>query len=128
MSDITLNILGAAGRMGRMLVATATQTPGLRVVAAVEQDGNPEIGNDAGLLAGVGPLGVPVTDAASAPAADVVIDFTFHTATPGNLANALAKGAKTCPFRKKCSTIAMWTEYDKLTKEFFGKRTIADLT
>ena len=40
----------------------------------------------------------------------------------------LAKGAKTCAFRKKCSTIAMWTEYDKLTKEFFGKRTIADLT
>lgn len=40
----------------------------------------------------------------------------------------LAKGAAPCAFRKKCSTIAMWTEYDKMTKEFFGKRTIADLT
>lgn len=39
----------------------------------------------------------------------------------------LAKGAAPCAFRKKCSTIAMWTEYDKMTKEFFGKRTIADL-
>ncbi len=94
MSDITLTILGAAGRMGRMLVAAATRTPGLRVVAAVEQNGNPEIGNDAGLLAGVGALGVPVTDAASAPPADIVVDFTFHTAAPGNLANAIAKGAK----------------------------------
>ena len=94
MSDTSLCILGAAGRMGRMLVATAVQTPGLRVAAAIEQDGHPEIGSDAGLLAGVGELGVPVTDAASAPQADVVIDFTFHTAAPGNLANALAKGAK----------------------------------
>ena len=39
----------------------------------------------------------------------------------------LAKGAKSCPFRKKCSTIAMWTEYDKMTREYFGKKTIADL-
>ena len=39
----------------------------------------------------------------------------------------LSKGAKSCPFRKKCSTIAMWTEYDKMTREYFGKKTIADL-
>ncbi|MBR5623830.1 Rrf2 family transcriptional regulator [bacterium] len=39
----------------------------------------------------------------------------------------LSKGAKSCPFRKKCSTIAMWTEYDKMTRDYFGKKTIADL-
>ena len=47
----------------------------------------------------------------------------------GNVAPVacLAKGASPCAFRKKCPTISMWTEYDKITKEFFGGKTIADL-
>ena len=38
----------------------------------------------------------------------------------------LAKGAKTCSFRKECSTIEMWKEFDELTKLFFSDWTIAD--
>ena len=53
-----------------------------------------------------------------------ILDLMEGTVAP---VACLAKGAKTCAFRKKCSTIAMWTEYDKMTKEFFGKKTIADL-
>lgn len=92
-SPLTLRIIGAAGRMGRMLVAAAFEA-GLKVASATEIDGSPFIGQDAGVLAGVGELGVKITDAANAPAADVVIDFTFHGAVPGNLRAAIDGGAK----------------------------------
>lgn len=82
-------ILGAAGRMGQMLIRCARGLPGLEVVAAVEQSGHAALGQDAGLLAGAGKLGVPLV--ATWPAqAGVIVDFTFHTAVPGNVAQALA--------------------------------------
>lgn len=93
MSELSVSILGAGGRMGRMLVATARQM-GLRVAAAVEQPGSPFLGQDAGDLAAIGAIGVPVTDADHAAPADVVIDFTFHAAVPGNLARAIASGVR----------------------------------
>ena len=80
--------------MGRMLTAAACATPGLQVAAATEIPGSPLIGQDAGELAGVGGIGVPVTEPDAAPAADIAIDFTFHAAVPGNLSRAMAKGAK----------------------------------
>lgn len=89
----TLRIIGAAGRMGRMLVAAACEA-GLKVASATEIDGSPFLGQDAGVLAGVGELGVKITDAANAPAADIVIDFTFHGAVPGNIRAAIESGAK----------------------------------
>ena len=90
----TLCIIGAGGRMGRMLTAAAFATPGLQVAAATEIPGSPLIGQDAGERAGVGGIGVPVTEPDAAPAADIAIDFTFHAAVPGNLSRAMAKGAK----------------------------------
>ena len=80
--------------MGRMLTAAACATPGLQVAAATEIPGSPLIGQDAGELAGVGSLGVPVAEPDAAPGADIAIDFTFHAAVPGNLSRAMAKGAK----------------------------------
>jgi len=73
----TLAINGAAGRMGRRLVALATETDGLSVVEAVDVH---LVGQDAGALAGVAPLGVPIT-AAFAGKADALIDFTVPAAT-----------------------------------------------
>lgn len=91
----TVAILGAAGRMGRMLVAEAAKADGIKVSAATETDTHPALGSDAGVLAGLGaPLGVAITSLANAPAADVFIDFTFHAAVPGNLEKAAACGAK----------------------------------
>ncbi|MBQ6923799.1 MAG: 4-hydroxy-tetrahydrodipicolinate reductase, partial [Kiritimatiellae bacterium] len=94
MPTTTLCIIGAGGRMGRMLTAAACATPGLQVAAATEIPGSPLIGQDAGELAGVGSLGVPVAEPDAAPGADIAIDFTFHAAVPGNLSRAMAKGAK----------------------------------
>lgn len=86
----TICILGAGGRMGQALLRAAHLRDDLRVTAAVEQPDHPALGQDAGRLAALPELGVPVTTAADAAAAEVVVDFTFHAATPTNLAWALA--------------------------------------
>ena len=79
--NTTLCIIGAGGRMGRMLTAAAFATPGLEVAAATEIPGSPLIGQDAGELAGVGKIGVPVSDPdATEPYASVpVIDLSGAT-------------------------------------------------
>ncbi|HZR36226.1 MAG TPA: 4-hydroxy-tetrahydrodipicolinate reductase [Nevskia sp.] len=71
-------ILGAAGRMGRALIQSIPAEPGLRLAAAVDRAGAPELGRDAAALAGLPESGVPLgADLAAALAgADVVIDFT----------------------------------------------------
>lgn len=83
MSDMKLVIAGAAGRMGRMLIATVHETPGAVLHAAADRPGSDAIGADAGVLAGVGALGVTVGDdiAAALAGADAVIDFTAPVAT-----------------------------------------------
>ena len=82
-------ILGAAGRMGQALIRCSSRLPELKVVAALEIAGHAELGQDAGLQAGIGNLQLPITTGPAKGAA-VVIDFTFHTAVPGNLAAAVA--------------------------------------
>lgn len=82
-------IVGAGGRMGRALVRAAGELPdAVRISGAVASTTSPSLGRDAGELAGVGSLDVPVTDdlAAALARADVVIDFSQPHATRSNLA------------------------------------------
>ena len=75
-------INGACGRMGQRLVALAKEDPHLQVVAAVDSPTNPLVGRDAGELAGVGPIGVPVTgELPLDPRPACVIDFSAPTGT-----------------------------------------------
>ncbi|NQT93420.1 MAG: 4-hydroxy-tetrahydrodipicolinate reductase [Lentisphaerae bacterium] len=96
MSDTLTRIavLGAAGRMGKMLVRGAVGMEGISLVAAIEQEGHADIGLDAGDIAGIGSCDVRVTDRAdeATRAADVLIDFTFHTAAPEHAALASRHG------------------------------------
>lgn len=83
MIEMNLVVVGAAGRMGRSLVRTVHEMEGVRVSGALERAGAPDIGRDAGELAGVGVIGVPVS-ADPLPvfaAADGVLDFTMPAAT-----------------------------------------------
>lgn len=87
---IKLAIAGAAGRMGRRLIALASADAELTVAAALEGSRCPELGRDAGELAGVGEIGVRVTAQGSSDAAakagaafDVLIDFSTAAATVG---------------------------------------------
>ncbi len=81
---IRIAINGAAGRMGKRLVALASADPELKLVAAVEHAAHPKLGDDAGTLAGVGPLGVPLAASLRGPL-DVAIDFSVPKATAAAL-------------------------------------------
>ena len=81
--EMRLVVVGAGGRMGRSLVRAIAETPGATVSAAVEREGADLQGQDVGTLAGLAPLGVPVT-ADPLPAfadADGVLDFTAPAAS-----------------------------------------------
>ncbi|MBB4952891.1 4-hydroxy-tetrahydrodipicolinate reductase [Agrobacterium vitis] len=73
-----LVVVGASGRMGQALIRIIAETEGAVLHAAVERSGSAALGKDAGELAGLGALGVTVTDDALAAFvhADGVIDFT----------------------------------------------------
>ena len=77
MSDpIKLAVHGAAGRMGRRVVALAAEDADFRLVSAIEGGGHALLGQDAGVVAGLSPLGVSL--AADWPdGCDVVIDFSL---------------------------------------------------
>lgn len=77
---IQVAIHGAAGRMGRRLVALATETKGMTLGAAVERTGHELLGQDAGVVAGVAATGVKITDKLPGPV-NVMIDFTAPVAT-----------------------------------------------
>jgi 4-hydroxy-tetrahydrodipicolinate reductase len=78
-----LVVIGAAGRMGRRIVALAKEAGRFDVVGAIEKEGHPDIGKDAGLVAGVERLGVSV--GSTWPAADVAIDFSLPEAAETTL-------------------------------------------
>jgi 4-hydroxy-tetrahydrodipicolinate reductase len=80
-SQVTrLAIHGAAGRMGQRLVALAHAAEQLCVAAALEAEGHPQIGKDAGVIAGAGEIGVPLGSRLDSDCADVVIDFSVPVA------------------------------------------------
>ncbi|HEV7302028.1 MAG TPA: 4-hydroxy-tetrahydrodipicolinate reductase [Tepidisphaeraceae bacterium] len=76
----TIAITGAAGRMGQRLIALGKQSGDFDVVAAIDRGDSPSIDRDAGEIAGVGKIGVPITsDLRATP--QVMIDFTAPAAT-----------------------------------------------
>jgi len=84
--DIKIGVTGAAGKMGSVLIREVCDTQGFRLVAAGEIAGHAMLGRDAGELAGLAALAVPVgadTDALFA-ASDAVLDFTLPGATEGH--------------------------------------------
>jgi len=90
MSDLHLLITGAAGRMGRTLIRAIAETPGVVLVGAVERIGALELGEDAGTLAGLKPMGIQVTGdpIALITRADAIIDFSSPVASVGLAAAA----------------------------------------
>ncbi|XAL98512.1 4-hydroxy-tetrahydrodipicolinate reductase [Phycisphaeraceae bacterium D3-23] len=89
-----LLIHGAAGRMGRRLVALAAADNTLNVVAALDHADHPDLGKDAGQLAGTKDVGVPLgtcsddafAQAIQASSRAVLIDFSL----PDGFRQALA--------------------------------------
>ncbi len=80
---VRVGILGAAGRMGQALVRCISRFPGLALAGALEADGNPALGKDAGLVAGIGATGVIISRdiRGMAGRVDVCIDFSSPAAS-----------------------------------------------
>lgn len=81
--EMGLVVVGAAGRMGQTLIRTIHAMDGVRLAGAIERQGSPHCGMDAGELAGLGKLGVAITDD-PLPVfvkAEGVLDFTAPAAT-----------------------------------------------
>ena len=76
-------VMGASGRMGRMLCDLILSSDRARLVAATEAPGHRWTGMDLGAACGGKPIGVRVTDdaAAALAGARAVIDFTTPAAT-----------------------------------------------
>lgn len=89
-SQLRIAIHGAAGRMGRRLVALASEDPQLELVAAIDCEHHPELGKDAGLLAGLGAVGVPLSTELRGNE-QAVIDFSVPEAVNGILERCLKK-------------------------------------
>jgi len=87
---ISVVVAGAAGRMGRRIVRLVAADNGFSLAGAVEAPNHESLGKDAGELAGVGRLGVAVTDEAPA-GAGCIIDFSLPAGTE-QIAAAAAKG------------------------------------
>ena len=83
MTDMRLAIAGAGGRMGRTLTRIVHETPGCEVAGGLEPKGSPLIGQDMGQLAGIGDLGVTVSDNMLELALEIdgIIDFTIPAAS-----------------------------------------------
>ena len=83
MGQMRLVVVGAGGRMGRALTRAVTETADAEIVAAVDREGAEVLGQDAGELAGVGSLGVKITDdpLTAFAKADGVLDFTAPKAS-----------------------------------------------
>src|SRR5690242_2290282 len=78
MSELRIVVAGAAGRMGQTVIRALAGTPGCIVSGALEAHGKPDLGADAGTLAGTQPLGVALSDdpLPLIAKAEAVIDFT----------------------------------------------------
>jgi 4-hydroxy-tetrahydrodipicolinate reductase len=80
MSKLKIAVHGAAGRMGRRILELASTDPDLRVAAAMEYPSHPDLGKDAGTIAGLGPLGIPLSSTLIS-GLDAVVDFSVPSAT-----------------------------------------------
>lgn len=94
MSALRVLVIGIGGRMGQALVRAARERTDLTVSAGVARPGSPHVGADAGVIAGIGPLGVIVRDelAIGLAECDAVVDFSQPSVTAANLAACCASG------------------------------------
>jgi len=68
--------------MGLRLIQLILEDPDVRLGGIVERPGHPRLGVDAGTLAGVGPVGVPLSTLGEIPGRpDVMIDFSYPNAS-----------------------------------------------
>jgi len=83
MSEMKLAVMGAGGRMGGALIRAIHETSGAQLVAAIDRDDAPALGEDSGTHSGLGQNHITITTNVDAAleAADGIIDFTAPKAS-----------------------------------------------
>jgi 4-hydroxy-tetrahydrodipicolinate reductase len=74
--------------MGQRVTALAAKDPRFEIVAALESANHPLLGRDAGLIAGIGEIGVPLGVVGESKA-DVVVDFSVPAAAVAVVAHCV---------------------------------------
>src|SRR4029077_9739576 len=94
MADVV--VAGAAGRMGSRLVALLQEGKDLRLVAALEAPGHPAVARGAGEVAGVGRLGVPITDNPESVLGQerILVEFSVPAASLSHLQSIARLGGR----------------------------------
>jgi len=112
-------VMGAAGRMGRMVVNAIQSSEGITCTGAVEAPGHPAVGKDAGTVVGLGELGVTIGDDLQSVIQQgaVVIDFTAAEASLKNMEIA-AQHQKTMVVGSTGFSPEQLEQAKKLTKTF----------
>ena len=84
---IKVGVIGAGGRMGRMLIEATQDNPQTTLSAAIERQGSSLVGADAGEVAAIGRLEIQIVDDLKAVISDidVLIDFSLPAATEQNM-------------------------------------------
>jgi len=77
---ITIAVSGALGRMGKRIIALASQNDQLKVARAIDSPAHSLLGSDAGDAAGIGRIDVPVESGLSQKV-DVLLDFSSPEGT-----------------------------------------------
>ncbi len=75
MQMTSIAITGATGRMGKRLIALAREAAVFKIAAAIIKPDHSLLSRDAGEIAGIGPIGVPLTFDLK-PKPQVLVDFT----------------------------------------------------
>jgi len=111
---VRVGICGAAGRMGKTVLEVCNETENVEIAAAIEYKSSSMIGIDAGEQAGIGKIGIAITDdiAKVADQFDVLIDFT--------IASSLTENLEKCHAAGKCMVIGT-TGLDDEQKELINK-------
>lgn len=93
MSELKLGIVGASGRMGRMLIETILKDGEVQLAAAIDQPGSPVVGKNAGELVGlVSEANITDDLEAGLSACNCLIDFTRPEGTLKHLEICRRKG------------------------------------
>ncbi len=91
---VNVIVAGAAGRMGIRIINIINETEGITLAGAFEHPDNPQVGLDAGLIAGIGEKGIKISGSLDhiIDSGDVIIDFTVPAATMSNVEKAASAG------------------------------------
>ncbi|GAA5524125.1 4-hydroxy-tetrahydrodipicolinate reductase [Microbulbifer aestuariivivens] len=89
---VKVAVTGFGGRMGRALAEALAQSAAAELSAAIVRPGSSLVGADAGEMAGLGKLGLPIVGALEEAEFDVLIDFSTPAATLANAAFCAEQG------------------------------------